>query len=122
RPSLYHGPTSSLSAHSLPTSHIYIIHTPSMAYSELLLLKPVEGLVGEGVQVRVRAGYARNFLLPQGFATPLTLANRKHVESLKKRRAEREAAELNGAQELARKIEKQSVAFAVKTGEGGKMF
>src|SRR5690606_1560066 len=93
-----------------------------MAHSEVLLLKPVDGLGGEGDQVRVRAGYARNYLLPQGFATPLTLANRKHVESLKKRRAEREAAELNGAQELARKIEKQSVAFAVKTGEGGKMF
>ena len=93
-----------------------------MAHSEVLLLKPVDGLGGEGDQVRVRAGYARNYLLPQGYATPLTLANRKHVESLKKRRAEREAAELNGAQDLARKLEKQSVAFAVKTGEGGKMF
>ncbi len=93
-----------------------------MAYSEVLLLKPVDGLGGEGDQVRVRAGYARNYLLPQGFATPLTLANRKHVESLKKRRAEREAAELNGAQEIAKKLEKLSIAFAVKTGEGGKMF
>ncbi|HEX2099411.1 MAG TPA: 50S ribosomal protein L9 [Candidatus Synoicihabitans sp.] len=93
-----------------------------MAHSEVLLLKPVEGLGGEGDQVRVRAGYARNYLLPQGYATPLTLANRKHVESLKKRRAEREASELNGAQELAKKLEKLSIAFAVKTGEGGKMF
>jgi large subunit ribosomal protein L9 len=93
-----------------------------MAHSEVLLLKPVDGLGGEGDQVKVRAGYARNYLLPRGYATPLTLANRKRVESLKKRRAEREAAELNGAQELAKKIEKLSVAFAVKTGEGGKMF
>ncbi len=93
-----------------------------MAYSEILLLKPVEGLGGEGDQVKVRAGYARNFLLPRGFAVNLTLANRKQVESLKKRRAEREAKELDGAQELAKKIEKTSLAFAVKTGEGGKMF
>lgn len=93
-----------------------------MANSEVLLVKPVENLGGEGDQVKVRAGYARNYLLPRGIAVPLTGANRKQVESLKKRRAEREMTELNGAQELAKKLEKTSLAFAVKTGEGGKMF
>ncbi len=93
-----------------------------MANTEVLLLQPVEGLGGEGDQVTVRAGYARNYLLPKGFAAPMTVANRKRIESLRKRRAEREAAELNGAQELAKKLEAVSVAFAVKTGEGGKMF
>ena len=93
-----------------------------MANSEILLLKPVEGLGGEGDQVKVRAGYARNYLLPRGFAAPVTLANRKQVDALKRRRAERESLELNGAQELAKKLEKTSFAFAVKTGEGGKMF
>ncbi len=93
-----------------------------MAYSEILLVKPVEGLGGEGDQVKVRAGYARNFLLPRHIAVPLTAANRKQIEALKKRRAVREAEELGGAQELAKKLEKTSLAFAVKTGEGGKMF
>jgi large subunit ribosomal protein L9 len=93
-----------------------------MAYREVLLVKPVEGLGGEGDQVKVRAGYARNYLLTRKIAVPLTGANRKQVEALKKRRAEREQNELNGAQELARKLEKTSLAFAVKTGEGGKMF
>ncbi len=93
-----------------------------MANSEILLLKPVEGLGGEGDQVKVRAGYARNYLLPRGFAAPVTLANRKQVDALKRRRAERESLELNGAQELGKKLEKMSFAFAVKTGEGGKMF
>ena len=60
-----------------------------MATSEILLLKPVENLGGEGDQVKVRAGYARNYLLPLGIAVPLTSANRKQVESLKRRRAER---------------------------------
>ena len=58
-----------------------------MAHSEVLLVKPVEGLGGEGDQVKVRAGYARNFLLPRELAVPVTAANRKHVEALKKRRA-----------------------------------
>jgi large subunit ribosomal protein L9 len=93
-----------------------------MAYSEVLLIKPVDGLGSEGDQVKVRAGYARNFLLPRKIAAPLTGANRKQVEALKKRRAERELHELSGAQELAKKIEKTGIAFAVKTGEGGRMF
>ncbi len=93
-----------------------------MAQSEILLVKPVDNLGGEGDQVKVRAGYARNYLLPRGIAVPMTTANRKQVESLKKRRAEREAKELGGAQELAKKLEKKSLAFAVKTGEGGRMF
>jgi len=93
-----------------------------MANSEILLVKPVDNLGGEGDQVKVRAGYARNYLLPRGIAVPLTTANRKQVEALKKRRAEREIHELNGAQEIAKKLEKTSLAFAVKTGEGGRMF
>ncbi len=93
-----------------------------MANNEVLLLKPVDGLGAEGDQVKVRAGYARNFLLPQGMAVPLTLSNRKQIDALKKARGLREAKELGGAQELAKQIEKTAVAIAVKTGEGGKLF
>jgi len=93
-----------------------------MAHSEVLLVKPVDGLGGEGDQVKVRAGYARNFLLPRGVAVPVTVANGKQIAALKKRRGEREAHELSGAQEIAKKLEKTSLAFAVTTGEGGKMF
>ena len=93
-----------------------------MANHEILLLKPVDGLGAEGDQVKVRAGYARNFLLPQGMAVPLTGANRKGVESLKKARGLREVKELDGAQALAKQIEKAGIAIAVKTGEGGKLF
>ena len=93
-----------------------------MAHNEVLLLKPVDGLGAEGDQVKVRAGYARNYLLPQKFAVALTQANRKRVEALKKRRSEREVSELSGAQALADKISKVALAFAVKTGEGGKLF
>ncbi len=86
-----------------------------MATTEVLLVKPVEGLGGEGDQVKVRAGYARNFLLPRKIAVTLNASNKKHVEALKKRRAEREQTELSSAQELGKKLEKTSLAFAVKT-------
>ncbi len=93
-----------------------------MATTQVLLVKAVEGLGGEGDQVKVRAGYARNFLLPRKIAVNLNKANQRHIDALKKRRADREQAELDGAQDMAKKLEKTSLAFAVKTGEGGKMF
>jgi large subunit ribosomal protein L9 len=93
-----------------------------MAHHEVLLIKPVENLGAEGDQVKVRAGYARNYLLPRGEAVPLTSSNRKQIEALKKRRAGREADELSVAREMAGKLEKTRIAFAVKTGDGGKMF
>ena len=93
-----------------------------MALSEVLLKKPVAGLGAEGDQVKVRAGYARNFLLPQGIAVPVTQANRKQIEALKKARAVREAKELDDAKAVAAKLEGVALSFAVKTGEGGKLF
>lgn len=93
-----------------------------MALTEVLLLKPVENLGAEGDQVKVRAGFARNFLLPQSIALPVNRANRKHVEALKKARAARETKELESAQGVAAKLAAVSLVFAVKTGEGGKMF
>lgn len=93
-----------------------------MALSEVLLKKPIAGLGAEGDQVKVRAGYARNFLFPQGIAVPVTQANRKQIEALKKARAIREAQELDAAKAQAAKLEGVSLSFAVKTGEGGKLF
>ncbi|HQU09042.1 MAG: 50S ribosomal protein L9 [Verrucomicrobia bacterium 21-51-4] len=93
-----------------------------MAYSEILLLQPVHGLGSEGDQVKVRAGYARNFLLPNKVALPVNRANRKYVESLQAARARREAEEMDHAKALAGKLEAISIAIAVKTGDGGKMF
>lgn len=93
-----------------------------MAHKEVLLIKPVEGLGAEGDQVRVRAGYARNFILPRKIGVPVTQGNRRQIEALKARRNEREATELTIAQALAEKLAKANIAFAVKTGEGGRMF
>ena len=93
-----------------------------MALTEILLLKPVENLGAEGDQVKVRAGHARNYLLPQGIALPVSRANRKHIEALQKARIAREARELESAQSLATALAAVSLIFPVKTGEGGKMF
>jgi large subunit ribosomal protein L9 len=93
-----------------------------MANSQVLLLQPIKGLGSEGDTVTVRAGYARNFLLPRKQALPITQANKKHVESLLKARETREQNEFESARTLGERIEQASIAIAVKTGEGGKMF
>lgn len=93
-----------------------------MAHSQILLLKKIDNLGSEGDVVRVRSGYARNFLLPRSLAVPFNLANKKRLDALKIARAAREADELRGAEEMAGKIESLSIAIAVKTGSGGKLF
>ena len=93
-----------------------------MATNQVLLLQPIQGLGAEGDTVTVRAGYARNFLLPRKIALPITHANKKQMESLLKAREAREVQELDAARELAAKISDTTIAVAVKTGEGGKMY
>ena len=93
-----------------------------MAKTEVILTHNIVGLGGESDQVKVAAGYARNYLFPQGMAIPLTGANKRRLESLKQRRAEREANELNTMTELAKSLSKLTAVLAVKTGEDGKMF
>ena len=93
-----------------------------MAKTEVILTHNIVNLGGESDQVKVAAGYARNYLFPQGLAIPLTGANKRRLESLKQRRAEREAHELNTMTELAKSLSKLICVIAVKTGEDGKMF
>ncbi len=93
-----------------------------MPKTEVILIQNIVGLGGESDQVKVAAGYARNYLIPQGFAIPLTGANKRRLEALKQRRAQREADELNHMTELSRSLAKLIAVITVKTGEDGKMF
>ena len=93
-----------------------------MPNTEILLVEPIDNLGSEGDIVKVRPGYARNFLFPQKKALPLNQANKKRLDALKVARAAREAEEIQGAQEIANKLNDVSIAVAVKTGAGGKLF
>ena len=93
-----------------------------MAKTEVILTSNIVGLGAESDQVKVAAGYARNFLLPHGLAVPLSGVNKRRIESLRQRRAEREAHELNSMTELAKSISKLIAVIQVKTGDDGKMF
>jgi large subunit ribosomal protein L9 len=94
-----------------------------MAKTEVILTHNIVGLGAESDQVKVAAGYARNYLFPQGLAIPMTAANKRRLEVLRQRRAEREAHELNTMTELAKSVSKLPPCLVtVKTGDDGKMF
>ena len=93
-----------------------------MANAQVILKEKIEGLGAEADVVKVRAGYARNFLIPQGKAFEASKSNLRHVEALKASRAAREAEELAAFQELATKISKLKPKFTLSTGQGGKAF
>ncbi len=93
-----------------------------MPTTEVILTDNVPGLGAEADVVKVRRGYARNYLLPRGKAYEVTPAALRQLDTLKKKRAEREARELNEAEELSRKIGKARLTFTLATGESGKAF
>lgn len=93
-----------------------------MPSTQIILTENVPGLGAEADVVKVRRGYARNYLLPQGKADEVTPRSLRQLDALKAKRAEREARELNEAEELARRIGKLKVTFTLETGETGKAF
>jgi large subunit ribosomal protein L9 len=89
---------------------------------EVILLQKVDNLGNLGDKVKVRAGYGRNFLIPQGKAKPATA---KNVEEFEKRRAELEklaADQLSGAEKRKAELEGKVVTINSKAGQEGKLF
>jgi large subunit ribosomal protein L9 len=93
-----------------------------MPSTQIILTENVPGLGAEADVIKVRRGYARNFLLPNGKAYEVTPRSLRQLDSLKAKRAEREARELNEAEEFARRVGKLKITFILQTGETGKAF
>ncbi len=93
-----------------------------MAFAQVILREKIAGLGAESDIVRVRAGYARNFLLPQKKAYEATPGNLRHVEQLKTERVKREADELVEAEKISGKVKKLRLNLKLATGATGKAF
>ena len=93
-----------------------------MPTSEVILTENIPGLGAEADIVKVKRGFARNFLLPTGKAYEVTPVTLRRINQLKAKRAERESKERNEADELARKIHKLNLTMHLQTGATGKAF
>ncbi|MDO8494429.1 MAG: 50S ribosomal protein L9 [Deltaproteobacteria bacterium] len=89
---------------------------------EVILKKTIETLGQVGDVVKVKAGHARNFLLPQGLAVEANANTRKELEHQKKVIDKRRGEEKSAAEQLKQKIEAVTLTLKKESGEKDKLF
>jgi large subunit ribosomal protein L9 len=89
---------------------------------QVILLERVENLGAIGDEVKVRDGFARNFLLPQRKALRATEENRKKFEAQRTEIEERNATAREGAEAGSKKIDGKSYVLIRQAGEGGQLY
>lgn len=89
---------------------------------QVILKQPLENLGQPGDVVNVKPGFARNYLIPQGYAYEATAANLTRIEREKSVLQKRAQEELESAKQRAGVIEGTSVTFTARAGEEGKLF
>ena len=89
---------------------------------EILLAENVQGLGKQGEIIRVKPGYARNFLLPQGLATVATDHNKQMVERHRRRLQQFEVKKEKSLQELADAVSKYSVTLEANANKDNQLY
>lgn len=89
---------------------------------KVVLQENVDNLGESGDVVRVRPGYARNFLIPRGLAAPATTASLARVDELKRQAKAKAEKEKSTAEELGKKLSSTSIKLARAVGEENKMY
>ncbi|MEP6788836.1 MAG: 50S ribosomal protein L9, partial [Acidobacteriota bacterium] len=93
-----------------------------MAHTTILLREDIDNVGGRGDIVKVRAGFARNFLLPQGFATLATKGNVKQIEQEREALLKKAAVERTTAEAQLAQMSNIALSFERKAGEHGTLF
>lgn len=93
-----------------------------MAHTTILLREDIDNVGGRGEIVRVKAGFARNFLLPQGFATLATKGNVKQIEQEREALLKKAAVERTTAEAQLAQMSNIALSFERKAGEHGTLF
>ena len=89
---------------------------------EVILIQDVDNLGGKNEQVKVRNGYARNFLIPRGLAVEANPSNKKQLEERLKVAKKKEDAMLAQVASVIEKLKEAPVKVGAKTGTSGKIF
>ena len=89
---------------------------------EIILKEDIKALGCAGDKIKVKSGYARNYLIPQGLALEVTTANMKAVQVQKEQRNKKEQALKAAAERIAEKLSNVSCTIAMSAGEEDKLF
>ena len=89
---------------------------------EILLKQDVNNLGSAGDIVKVKPGFARNYLIPRGLAMPATAGLRNQAQQIKEAAERRRLRELKTAQDLADRIGQVVLNFKAKAGESGRLY
>ncbi|MCX5141493.1 50S ribosomal protein L9 [Streptomyces sp. 24-1644] len=89
---------------------------------KIILTHEVSGLGAAGDVVDVKDGYARNYLVPRGFAIRWTKGGEKDVAQIRRARKIHEIATIEQANEIKAKLEAVKVRLAVRSGDAGRLF
>ncbi|MFE3328709.1 50S ribosomal protein L9 [Streptomyces sp. NPDC059176] len=89
---------------------------------KIILTHEVSGLGAAGDVVDVKDGYARNYLVPRGFAIRWTKGGEKDVEQIRRARKIHEIATIEQANEIKTQLEAVKVRLAVRSGDAGRLF
>lgn len=89
---------------------------------KIILTNEVSGLGTAGDIVEVKDGYARNYLVPRGYAIRWTKGGQKDVDAIRRARKIREIQTLEQANEVKGKLEGLKVRLAVRAGDSGRLF
>jgi large subunit ribosomal protein L9 len=89
---------------------------------EIILRQAVENLGKPGDVVKVKSGYARNYLLPHGLAYEATPGNLKRIQLERDRLEAAENERRGAAQSIAERLEQVSLTFSARVGDEGKLF
>ena len=93
-----------------------------MGHKQVLLREDIDNLGARGEIVRVKAGYARNYLLPRSLAVEATASNVKQIESERAALLKREAKERSSADGQADQLRGMTLNFERKVGEEGVLY
>ncbi len=89
---------------------------------EIILLKDIDKVGDKHTIVKVKDGYGRNYLIPQGLALEANKINRQNLDEMMRKEAEEEAKKVGEYQEIADKLKDVVLKIGAKAGQSGKLF
>lgn len=89
---------------------------------EVILLKKVDNLGVKNDVVKVKPGYGRNYLIPQGMAVVANASNVKHIEEIKKQQSAKLKKQLEELKQTVESLQNKTIKIGAKAGSNGKLF